>query len=76
MPVPRFTSHSLWSIRGCKCFSVTNPYRIDREELGKRYKNKVVVIDDKDYVIQGVESFSIPSIGKGMPIGLLTTEES
>ena len=53
-------------------YIVESPYTY---ENGKsNMVGKLIVIDDKKFIVKGIEAYTIPTIHKGVKIGLLVRE--
>jgi len=65
-----FTAASWYEIEGRgKVACVINP--VCWEKGHDPFRGQIVIIDDQPYTVLGVESFALPTIGEGRPIGLL-----
>lgn len=65
-----FTSLSTFAVNGKTVFSVLLPEACDRAALNELL-GQSVRIDGTGYVVRGVESFAIPHLAQGAPIGLM-----
>lgn len=65
----KYKSLNKYTLGNKTVFVVEN--EVERNRDNNDLLNKKVMIDDKEYIIKGVESFAIPIIRKGDRIGLL-----
>jgi hypothetical protein len=66
-----FTSLTKYSVRGETVFAVALDRDSERAMLFHELKTEGVMIDGREYELLGVESFAIPTLRKGSPIGLM-----
>lgn len=71
-----FNSIAWYMVRGRKVVTVTLDREEEREGLLSRLQTEGVLVDGIERKIDGVESFAISPLRKGMEIGLRITEES
>jgi hypothetical protein len=71
-----FEATDSYQLRGHTVFVGPSPFEFTHDDGFDRFKLELWTIHGKRYRVIGVESYGIPIIRKGIPIGLMVEEEA